>query len=248
MTAQTIFTIIMAMLVLIWLAQLVLLYVAAQNQGQDPYKIVSGAAIFFPVPLPVAQIAPTLVEAIGGIWESLVNGIFRGGGGSSAPTAGTTGPYPSQYDQPQPAGGSVARLLVDGQEIQLDLARTRLGRYPNNEVVIENSTVSAYHAEIIRRPDNRHEIVDRESRNGTRVNGALVRTQILKDGDLITLGGATLHYLNSPAPQQAPPEPYDAPPMGEQQSPPGGYPPEDPSRQPPPGGQRPPDDRDRYRG
>jgi pSer/pThr/pTyr-binding forkhead associated (FHA) protein len=95
-----------------------------------------------------------------------------------------------------------ARLLIEGSEFPLTLPRTRMGRYPNNEVVIDHPTVSAYHAEIIRRPDNRHEIVDRESRNGTRVNGALIRSQILKDGDLITLGGSTLHYLNSPAPAQ----------------------------------------------
>lgn len=235
MTAQTIFTIIVVALIFIWLVQLVLLYVAAQNQGQDPYRIVSGAAVFFPVPLPVAQVAPSLVDAVGGVIEGIVNGIFRSG--QNVPPAGMAGaPMDAGVASPPGAasGESVARLLLDGKEIPLTLARTRLGRYPNNEIVIENSTVSAYHAEIIRRPDHRHEIVDRESRNGTRVNGALVRTQILKDGDLITLGGATLHYLNSPVtpqPQQQPPsgtEPYSTPS--------GGYPPQG---QPPPGSQSP---------
>lgn len=234
MTAQTIFTIIVVALIFIWLAQLVLLYIAAQNQRQDPYRVVSGAAIFFPIPLPIAQIAPALVDAVGGLIEGIVDGIFRGG--QNAPPGTASNPMePGGMPAPgAPTGETVARLLVDGKEIPLTLARTRLGRYPNNEVVIENSTVSAYHAEIIRRPDHRHEIVDRESRNGTRVNGALVRTQILKDGDLITLGGATLHYLNSPVtsqPEQQRPsgtEPYST------ES--GGYPPQG---QPPPGNQPP---------
>jgi hypothetical protein len=202
MDAQTIWTIVVVLLVLVWLAQLFLLFVSARNQGSDPYRIVSGAAIFFPVPLPVAQMAPGLVDRVGGFWESLANRIFGGRADRGSATTPGYGPATS-------ASGATgtqtaeARLLIDGAEYPLSLPRTRLGRYPNNEVVIDHATVSAYHAEIIRRPDNRHEIVDRESRNGTRVNGALIRSQILKDGDLITLGGATLHYLSSPSPGQA---------------------------------------------
>lgn len=197
MTAQTIFTVVVVLLVLVWLAQLFLLGVLARNQGSDPVRVVSGATIFFPVPLPVAQMAPGAVDAVGGFWESVFASIF-GPGGDRATTA------PPQMGAPGPAQAmtSEARLLIDGAEFPLSLPRTRMGRYPNNEVVIDHPTVSAYHAEIIRRPDNRHEIVDRESRNGTRVNGALIRSQILKDGDLITLGGSTLHYLSSPAPAQ----------------------------------------------
>lgn len=185
MSAVTIFTIIMVILVLVWLVQLLLLYRMAEDQGGDPIRVVSGATIFFPIPVPVAQMAPGLVDSVGGFWESLFGGFSSGRGGSSQPSGA------------MPVTEATARLLVDGREVPLTLPRIRLGRYPNNEVVIENSTVSAYHAEIIRRPDNRHEIVDRESRNGTRVNGALIRSQILKDGDLITLGGATLHYLST---------------------------------------------------
>lgn len=196
MTAQNIFTIIVVLLVLIWLAQLFVLGMLARNEGADPYRVVSGAAIFFPVPLPVAQFAPGAVDSLGGFWESTTNSIFGSRGDrSDAPPISSTGPM-------QQATANEARLLIDGTEFPLTLPRTRMGRYPNNEVVIDHPTVSAYHAEIIRRPDNRHEIVDRESRNGTRVNGALIRSQILKDGDLITLGGSTLHYLSSPAPAQ----------------------------------------------
>lgn len=197
MSGVTIFTLIVVLLLLAWLAQLVLLYIGAQNQGEDPYRVVSGAAIFFPIPLPIAQLAPGLVDSLAAFWDSLIGGLFDGQRGQASTSAYPAAPAPARGEAPADVEES-ARLLIDGQELPLSLARTRLGRYPNNDVVIENTTVSAYHAEIIRRPDGRHEIVDRESRNGTRVNGALVRSQVLKDGDLITLGGATLHYLRSP--------------------------------------------------
>lgn len=216
MSAVTIFTIVMVILVLVWLIQLLLLYRMAEDQGSDPIRVVSGATIFFPIPVPIAQMAPGLVDSVAGFWESLFGG-FSSGRGNAPQASGAI-----------PATEATARLLVDGREVPLTLPRIRLGRYPNNEVVIENSTVSAYHAEIIRRPDNRHEIVDRESRNGTRVNGALIRSQILKDGDLITLGGATLHYLSTgptarPGQTGMPAEP--PPPAGHMTSG-GDYPPE----------------------
>ncbi len=196
MSGQTILTIVMLALLVIWLAQLALLWMVANNEGNDPVMVVSGAAIFFPVSFPVAQFLPNAVNRVGGFWESITNSIFGAGGAQAdMPPISSTGPM-------QSTATAEARLLIDGTEFPLSLPRTRMGRYPNNEVVIDHPTVSAYHAEIIRRPDNRHEIVDRESRNGTRVNGALIRSQILKDGDLITLGGSTLHYLSSPAPAQ----------------------------------------------
>jgi hypothetical protein len=160
--------------------------------------------------------APGLVDSVGGFWESLFGG-FSAGRGNVTQTSGE-----------MPVTEATARLLVDGREVPLTLPRIRLGRYPNNEVVIENSTVSAYHAEIIRRPDNRHEIVDRESRNGTRVNGALIRSQILKDGDLITLGGATLHYLSTGPAVRSPQAgmPAEPPPQAGHMTSGGDYPPE----------------------
>lgn len=184
MDGQALLTFLVVLAVLIWLAELVWLYVDAQNRRMDPIRTVSGAAIFFVAAAPVARLSPSIVDRVAGVWESLFAGLSRDGGSSNNPAA---------Y-QPQ-SSHSPARLLIDGNQQSLTDSRIRLGRYPNNEIVIDNSTVSAYHAEIIQRPDGRHEIVDRESRNGTRVNGAIVRSQALKDGDLITLGGASMHYL-----------------------------------------------------
>ena len=183
MNGQTVFTLIVVLAVLVWLAQLVWLYKASLDHRLDPIRTVSGAAIFFVAAAPVARMSPSIVDRIGGAWESLFSGLS---GNSNQQQQTSYEPASSQ---------SPARLLIDGHQQALTGSRVRLGRYPNNEIVIDNSTVSAYHAEIIQRPDGRHEIADRDSRNGTRVNGAIVLSQVLKDGDLITLGGASMHYL-----------------------------------------------------
>lgn len=181
MSGQDLLTIILILAVLIWLVELVWLYKVSQDQRLDPIRTVSGAAIFFVAAAPVARMSPSIVDRVGGVWES----VF-----SSRPSRGSS-PRAQQPSSSQ----APARLLIDGNQKSLTIPRIRLGRYPNNEIAIDNSTVSAYHAEMVQRPDGRHEIVDLDSRNGTRVNGAIVRSQVLKDGDLITLGGASMHYL-----------------------------------------------------
>jgi hypothetical protein len=191
MTGQAIFTVIVVLAVLAWLAQLAWLYKVSQDQRMDPIRTVSGAAIFFVAAAPVARMSPSIVDKVGGVWESVFSGLSKNDSGQRSSQD------PVQIQAP-------ARLLIDGNQQALTTSRVRLGRYPNNEIVIDNSTVSAYHAEIIQRPDGRHEITDRDSRNGTRVNGAIVTSQLLKDGDLITLGGASMHYL---APSLSEPQP-----------------------------------------
>jgi hypothetical protein len=174
MDGQLLLNIVMVLAILVWFGELYWIRQMAQQERRDWVHDVSGAAPFFVAALPVYNSRPGAVDRVAG-WLEVV---FKGGGGDAGPT------------------GAPARLLISGEQKPLTQPRIRLGRYPNNEIVLDHSTVSAYHAEIILRPDGRHEIVDRESRNGTRVNGALVRSQILKDGDLVTLGAASLHYLS----------------------------------------------------
>lgn len=184
---------------ILWLAELIWLYWDSQNRRADPIRTVSGAATFFVFAAPVAVFSPDTVDRVGRFWERVSAPIERAfGGGGSHGSAATHTP---------------ARLLIDGNSKPLTIQRVRLGRYPNNEVVLDHSTVSAYHAEIIQRPDGRHEIIDRESRNGTRVNGALVRNQVLRDGDLISLGAASMHYRSesTSAPGEAPYDDYGDP-------------------------------------
>ncbi|ACU75999.1 FHA modulated ABC efflux pump with fused ATPase and integral membrane subunits [Catenulispora acidiphila DSM 44928] len=64
----------------------------------------------------------------------------------------------------------------------------RIGRALDNDLVVEDLSVSRSHAELRTRPDGRHEIEDLGSHNGTFLNGQPVLTAIVEPGDLIGIG------------------------------------------------------------
>jgi ABC-type multidrug transport system ATPase subunit/pSer/pThr/pTyr-binding forkhead associated (FHA) protein len=64
----------------------------------------------------------------------------------------------------------------------------RIGRGPENDVVVDDLRVSRRHAEI-RATAGRYEVVDLDSHNGTFVNGQRVRRAPIGEGDLIGVGG-----------------------------------------------------------
>jgi ATP-binding cassette subfamily B protein len=78
----------------------------------------------------------------------------------------------------------------------LDAVRTRIGRSPQNEVVLDDPTVSAFHAELERATNQAFFISDLGSTNGTELNGfALGRSPVgLVDGDRIRIGDHTLIF------------------------------------------------------
>lgn len=173
MGGHTLLNVVVVLGILVWLGELVWLAREATRAEEDWLPTVSGAAIFFVLAAPAALYAPDLVERLGMFWERLADTV---GGGSREVTT--------------------PRLMVGGKPFPLTEERVRIGRYPNNDLVLDHPTVSAYHAEITLRSDGRHELVDRESRNGTRINGTPIRSAVLRDGDQITLGALSLHYLN----------------------------------------------------
>src|SRR5437867_2732183 len=62
-----------------------------------------------------------------------------------------------------------------------------LGRDESNDVVLDDPNVSRFHAEVVR-TDAGIEVRDLTSRNGTRVNGQLVRRGVLDTGSEIGIG------------------------------------------------------------
>jgi DNA-binding response OmpR family regulator len=64
---------------------------------------------------------------------------------------------------------------------------TRIGRWPDNDIVVPDRWVSRYHAEV-RREGGRYRIQDLESKNGVFVNGRrLTGSHWLVDGDQVSL-------------------------------------------------------------
>lgn len=66
-----------------------------------------------------------------------------------------------------------------------------IGRHGDNDIVIENLTVSGHHARVDHR-DGAITLTDLNSKNGTHRNGAAVTQCPLEDGDIITIGKHTL--------------------------------------------------------
>ncbi len=92
-----------------------------------------------------------------------------------------------------------AHLLLGGGRRTFDLTRevVRIGRAPDNDLVLDDRTVSRYHA-LLQRRYRRYLLTDLGSRSGTRLNGFPVQEAILRSGDRIELGAVTLLYVEEP--------------------------------------------------
>jgi len=64
----------------------------------------------------------------------------------------------------------------------------RIGRALENDLVVDDLSVSRTHAELRRRADGRFEIDDLDSHNGTFLNGRPVLSAVVEPGDLIGIG------------------------------------------------------------
>src|SRR5215470_10351966 len=70
----------------------------------------------------------------------------------------------------------------------------RIGRAPDNDVVVPDPGVSQYHAEL-RHEAGGYRLVDLDSRNGSFVNEQRVTAAMLSEGDLVGVGSATFRLV-----------------------------------------------------
>jgi FHA domain-containing protein len=93
-----------------------------------------------------------------------------------------------------PGGGPYAALVLgDGSRIELGEEPVCIGRAEDCEVQVSDKNVSRRHAEV-RREGGGFVLVDLDSTNGTRVNGARAKRRELADGDEITVGATTVRF------------------------------------------------------
>lgn len=87
-----------------------------------------------------------------------------------------------------------------GATYLLDTDITRVGRHPDNEVFLDDVTVSRRHAEF-RRDDGQFVLRDVGSLNGTYVNGERIEVANLRLGDEVQIGKFKLVFLANVAAQ-----------------------------------------------
>jgi ABC transport system ATP-binding/permease protein len=105
---------------------------------------------------------------------------------------------PAQHSPPlQPSPGSVAAEMLPSVDrrptarMRLPATAMRIGRIPDNELVIPDLDVSRHHAELRKSPTGTYEIVDLGSYNGTYVNGRRVSSAVLSEADIVSIGHST---------------------------------------------------------
>lgn len=96
-----------------------------------------------------------------------------------------------------------AFVIIGGKRhVQLDRSLMTVGRQLNNDIVIDNQTVSRRHAQL-RWRYGRYVIYDLGGRQSTAVNGQPVAEHVLQAGDVILLGTASLVYGEDVIEQEA---------------------------------------------
>ncbi|ARF82393.1 FHA domain-containing protein [Kitasatospora aureofaciens] len=111
--------------------------------------------------------------------------------GPSATFAGLPAPAaePAAAEHPTllaPQSSSVFRS--PSAVLELPGPTVRIGRAPDNDLVLDDLLVSRHHAELRELPDGRHEIVDLGSHNGTYLNGLPVRHSPIGPADIVGIG------------------------------------------------------------
>src|SRR5579872_5578118 len=79
------------------------------------------------------------------------------------------------------------------KEYELGAHALKIGRLPDNTVVIDNPAVSSHHARIVH-DNGKFVIEDLKSTNGTFINEQRVHRQVLENGDTVLIGKHKLVY------------------------------------------------------
>jgi pSer/pThr/pTyr-binding forkhead associated (FHA) protein len=100
----------------------------------------------------------------------------------------------------------MARLILslEGQvlaEYNMNKERYTVGRLPDNDIRIDNPSVSGHHSLIINILNDSF-LEDLSSTNGTYVNGKLIKKHALQHGDTITVGMHQLRFVEDEDSQQ----------------------------------------------
>jgi FHA domain len=99
---------------------------------------------------------------------------------------------------PAPVGGPQAQLSIEsgpdaGHTHRAADHAVRMGRSPDNDVILRDPATSGHHARLERRGET-FWVVDLGSTNGTFVNGESIQEKQLNNGDRVTIGQNSIHF------------------------------------------------------
>jgi pSer/pThr/pTyr-binding forkhead associated (FHA) protein len=100
----------------------------------------------------------------------------------------------------------MARLILSHNgsvlaEYNMSKERYTIGRLPDNDIRIDNPSVSGHHSLVINILNDSF-LEDLNSTNGTYVNGKLIKKHALQHGDVITVGHHQLRFVEDDDAQQ----------------------------------------------
>lgn len=129
------------------------------------------------------------VETTSVFRADLLKEMENGANGNDATAAGTDNLAEGQ------ALLVVKRGPNAGARFLLDQATTTAGRHPEADIFLDDVTVSRRHAEFRKNDDDKFEVVDVGSLNGTYVNREPRNSQVLEVGDEIQIGKFRLVFI-----------------------------------------------------
>jgi pSer/pThr/pTyr-binding forkhead associated (FHA) protein len=88
-----------------------------------------------------------------------------------------------------------AYLVINAQIFPIKHKVTRIGRKFDNDLVLQDLSISRYHAEIVFE-NNKFMLVDKESSGGTFLNNQKVDKTVLYSGDIISLSSTPIMFMN----------------------------------------------------
>ncbi len=97
-------------------------------------------------------------------------------------------------EKKSPARPKAYLLLADEQVFNLEKTVVDIGRLNENDLIFQDKRVSRRHAQL-REVQTRHIIFDLNSTGGTFINNQRITQHVLKSGDLISLAGLQMIYI-----------------------------------------------------
>ncbi|MGY4981115.1 FHA domain-containing protein [Streptomyces sp. 900105755] len=123
-------------------------------------------------------------------WEVGPGTVIRFGSPADGPSAVLSGRPAPAADRPSVVSmpARTGTFRQPSSVMRLPARTVRIGRAGDNDIVVDDLTVSRHHAELRSHPDGSHEIVDLDSHNGTYLNGRPVTRALLGPRDVVGIG------------------------------------------------------------